>query len=344
MDINEEIKKESQNIEIHSTSKMILARYLSEKKPEPKKRKRFWLPFGISLGGIGTLALATFLVIHFIPKPNTDANNIKIDYLTKEEAYTLSDSSLLSQTGLELFFGSQMNRGKNLSSGKKASFIGDIAIGVEDKEEHVKKTYSSLFGTIDDFLQTDNSFSLSYGKTTYIYDNEVYHYVLLQGEDRVYTKNDIREGVSINDAIYVMDGNIYKGCMYVNNEEDGQSLKSVFSNGNQSITIFQESDQDGRWLYYQTANQEGFLPQDLDVYRVSVDFLVDEEEKDACNLIHTYKEGMLETTTTYDRKTKAYNVSFLEITHSPSFSFLKTDFVAEKDEFGKLNYTFSTIL
>ena len=48
MDINEEIKKESEKFEIHSTSKMILARYLTEKKPEPKKRKRFWLPFGLS--------------------------------------------------------------------------------------------------------------------------------------------------------------------------------------------------------------------------------------------------------------------------------------------------------
>ena len=38
MDINEEIKKESEKFEIHSTSKMILARYLTEKKSEPKKK------------------------------------------------------------------------------------------------------------------------------------------------------------------------------------------------------------------------------------------------------------------------------------------------------------------
>lgn len=344
MDINEEIKNEADKIEIHTSSKMILARYLNEKKPETRKKKRFWIPLGVSLGAVSMAVLATFLTIYLTPKPNTDDTNIKIDYLAKEENYTLSDSSLLSQTGLELFFGSQMNKKNAPSNGKQAAFMGDVAIGVEDKEEHVKKTYSSLFGTIDDFLQTDNSFSLSYGKTTYVYDNETYHYVLLQGEDRVYTKSDIREGVSINDAIYVMDGNIYKGCMYVNNDEDEQSLKCVFKNDSQSIAIFQESDQDGRWLYYQTANQENFFPQDLDIYRVSVDFLVGGEEKDSCNLIHTYKEGMLETTTTYDRKEKTYDVSFLEITHSPSFSLLKTDFVAKKDSLGRLEYTFSTII
>ena len=65
MDINEEIKKESEKFEIHSTSKMILARYLTEKKPEPKKRKRFWLPFGLSLGTVAVAALSTFLAIRF---------------------------------------------------------------------------------------------------------------------------------------------------------------------------------------------------------------------------------------------------------------------------------------
>lgn len=342
MDINEEIKKESEKLEIHSTSKMILARYLAEKKEEPKKRKRFWLPFGLSLGTVAVAALSTFLVIHLTPKPNTNDADVKIDYLTKGENCTLNDSSLLSQTGMDLFFGSQMNRKSSLSTGKKAAFMGDIAIGVENKEEHVKNVYSSLFGTIDLFLETDNSFSLSYGTTTYIYDNETYHYVLLQGESRVYTQNDIREGVSINQAIYVMGGNIYKGCMYVNNDEDEQSLKCVFKNDAQSITIFQESDEDGRWLYYQTANLNNFLSQDLDIYRVSVDFLVDDQEKDSCNLIHNYKEGSLETTTVFDRKEKTYAVSFLEMTYSPSFSLLKTDFVAKKDPSGALNYTFPT--
>ena len=152
MDINEEIKKESEKFEIHSTSKMILARYLTEKKSEPKKRKRFWLPFGLSLGTVAVAALSTFLAIRFTPKPNSDDSNIQIDYLTKEENYTLNDSSLLSQTGIDLFFGSQMNRKRSLPSGKKASFMGDIAIGVQNKEEHVKNTYSSLFGTIDLFL------------------------------------------------------------------------------------------------------------------------------------------------------------------------------------------------
>ena len=342
MDINEEIKKESEKFEIHSTSKMILARYLTEKKSELKKRKHFWLPFGLSLGTVAVAALSTFLAIRFTPKPNSDGSNIQIDYLTKGEKYTLNDSSLLSQTGIDLFFGSQMNRKQSLPSDKKASFMGDIAIGVQNKEEHVKNTYSSLFGTIDLFLETDNSFSLSYGTTTYIYDNETYHYVLLQGENRVYTQNDIREGVSINQAIYVMDGNIYKGCMYVNNDEDEQSLKCVFVNGTRSITIFQESDEDGHWLYYQAMNQEIFLPQDFDIYRISVDFLVDGQEKDSCNLIHNYKEGSLQTTTLYDRKEKTYEVSFLEMTYSPSLSYLETDFVAKKDDFGRLNYTFPT--
>lgn len=327
MDIEDKIKEESQNLEIHTQSYQILSKF-----EERKRKKKFpvWIP--LTSFGILASSLPVTLICLNLPKKDTRDDQVIVNPIV-EEVVSLEDSSVLSQTGLQLFYSSQLQNEKDVSV-KRLHIDTDVIINVENKEERIKEKYPPLFNMANQFFETNDKMSYTYGKTSFVHDKETYNYVLVQGENKVYTKKDIREKSPINSACYVIGNRIYKGNILYKNDNGEEQIVSSFINKDRQITILKDSDDYGTGLFYKIQN----IDEDkaFEFYKISAS--IHKGDKNRCEVIHSDLKGILRTVTE-ETDTNSYDVYYDEIVFSP-LSILKTDFSFSITEDGIWNYKF----
>lgn len=341
MDIENEIKEELKGINIHTTSDMILEKYNRIQEEKNRKKKKYFIPLIASLSALACTLVAILIPTLFHKQSDTPIQDNRYDpILTKD--VSLKDNSLLSQTGLELFYGASLGQ-KSLPGKQVKRLLSadiDINLNIQDKEKRIETTYGNLFPYIDGFLSSDNTLTISYGKTDFIYKNETYSFVLFQGENKVYTKKDIQNGESINKAVYVLNGQVYPGYIYadVNEEEEEKKIRSVFNDNDTLISIMQDEDEDGKGLFYRISEKKDKIFVESEFYKLTTVF-EKENNIDECDLVHSKPTGIIKTKTIHERGTDIYQAEYFELTYSP-VSILKTDFSVTKDKSGNLIYDF----
>lgn len=331
MEIEERIKKESESYSIQTSSADILSMYREKK----KKRFPLWIPVTGLLGAVA--CLIAILVPLNLPKPDTPQSAVSVTPIV-EKNVPLEDDSLLSQAGLQLFFSSQLESAKisgNVKS-RQFSLIGDlIEEETEKKQERIKKNYASLFSLQQSFFETDNQISYTYGKTQYYYKNEKYNYVLMEGENKIYTQNDIDKDFSLDKAVYVLKGNIYQGTILVNKDEESYSLITRFENDSESITVLKGEDEDGSGLFYQVRDKSDKADTPSEFYKISTEFSLDEAFQ--VNIIHSTTKVLLKADTIKDGND--YHVDYFDMQYMP-FSLVKEEFDFTLDDMGNILYQF----
>lgn len=345
MDIKNEIRNESTDYQIRTTSRDIMRRYEMEKAPE-KKKVTWFFPVAGTLSFAAVACAIAVICMNVLPvKPDTPPiGSAKIDPLVTE-VVPLDDSSRLSQTGLQLFLSGQLVQPSD-SSNKKNAFRFeddfDISFNVTDKEKRIKDTYTPLFHIANDFLTTGNELSIVYGKTNYEYQGQKYQYVLKQGENMVFTSFDLKgKEVTKTNALYSIGGEIYVGFIYVEKEDDEETIRSTFVKKDKLITIIKETEEDESKLVYLIGDNSGKNGGGiLEKFEISTEF---PEEGTAafeeCEITHLTTHSLVKTKTEYDKDESKYQVEYSDIIYSP-YSSLKTEFGFTVDESGNLNYFF----
>lgn len=342
MDIKNEIRNESADYQIRTTSRDIMRRYEMEKKPE-KKKVGWFFPVAGTLSFAAAACAIALICMNVSPiKPdNPPIGSAKIDTLISE-VVPLDDPSRLSQTGLQLFLSGQLVQPSDSPSKKNAFRFDedlDISINVTDKEKRIKDTYTPLFHIANDFLTTGNELSFVYGKTDYEYQGKKYQYVLKQGDNMVFTSIDLKgKDVTKTNALYSIGGEIYIGFIYVEKEEDEEKISSTFINKDKLITISKETEEDESKLVYTIGDKSG--KNLLERFEISTEF---PEEGSAafeeCEITHMTTRSFVKTKTEYDKDESKYQVEYSDVIYSP-YSSLKTEFSFTVDGSGNLNYFF----
>lgn len=331
MDIEKKIKEEAESYPIHTTSGDILSMY------QEKKKKRF--PYWIPVAGLALASLIVTLICINLPKPDTPQSDVSVTPIVEKEV-SLEDDTLLSQAGLQLFFSTQLESSgnRNLRQRQLPDIGSVIQEAKEKKEERIKKNYASLFSLQKSFFETDDHISYTYGKTEYYYKNEKYNYVLIEGDSKIYTKDDIEKDFSLSKAVYVLKGNIYRGSVLVKNEEDGLDLVTTFENEDKAITILKGEDEDGSGLFYQVSDKNDKEHKPSEFYKISTKFGKEGDDVDRVDIIHSTTKSLLKATT---RKGKTqYDVDYFDMQYTP-FSLIKEDFSFTLSEEGDIQYQFN---
>lgn len=331
MDIEKKIKEEAESYPIHTTSGDILSMY------QEKKKKRF--PYWIPVAGLALASLIVTLICINLPKPDTPQSDVSVTPIVEKEV-SLEDDTLLSQAGLQLFFSTQLESSgnRNLRQRQLPDIDSVIQEAKEKKEERIKKNYTSLFSLQKSFFETDEHISYTYGKTEYYYKNEKYNYVLIEGDSKIYTKDDIEKDFSLSKAVYVLKGNIYRGSVLVKNEEDGLDLVTTFENEDKAITILKGEDEDGSGLFYQVSDKNDKEHKPSEFYKISTKFGKEGDDVDRVDIIHSTTKSLLKATT---RKGKTqYDVDYFDMQYTP-FSLIKEDFTFTLNEEGDIQYQFN---
>lgn len=329
MDIDKELKKESETFRIRTSSQKILSAYQAKPSSErkPASKNHWWIP--VSGGLVFACTAVAICAVVFTTKPSSSFQPIL------EEELPLDDASLVGQTGLQLFYGSQFAPKNQTNSNTKRS----ISINVPDVQARVRKNYDGLYATIHSFFGTGNKLVVRYGKTDFTYEGEKYPYVLIQGDSKVYTKEDIRNGQNENIAVYQMSDKTYKGYIYCDSDEDLKLVRSVFYSTDKKITIAQGSDEDGTGLFCRIS----YRTQDVkesESYLISMEFSKGTSDFDRCFMAHRTGLSLVKATTEYDDRKQQYHVDYLDIVAS-DLSGIHTEFTYTVNVDGSLSYHFS---
>lgn len=330
MDIEKRIKEEAESYPIHTTSKDILSMY------QEKKKKRF--PYWIPVTGLALTSLIVTLICINLPKPDTPQSDVSVTPIVEKEV-SLEDDTLLSQAGLQLFFSTQLESSgnRNLRQRQLPNIDSVIQEAKEKKEERIKENYTSLFSLQNSFFKTEDHISYTYGKTEYYYKNEKYNYVLIEGDSKIYTKDDIEKDLSLSKAVYVLKGNIYQGSILVKNEEESLDLVTTFENEDKAITILKGEDEDGSGLFYQVSDKDDKEHKPSEFYKISTQFGKEGDDVDRVDIIHSTTKNLLKATT---RKGKTqYDVDYFDMQYTP-FSLIKEEFSFTLNEEGEIQYQF----
>ena len=349
MKIEEKLKSEAESYEIKTTSETILSKYeiRQQERTEAKTKKRLWWVPLLGLVGAGMVASAIILPVTLGRvainlKDSSESQTSAKDVILVRQTKALGDQSLLSQAGLQLFYGAQLEKGGS-NGGKKTLRANDSSVSPENPQhEEVKRNYNSMFTTINSFFATDNGLSLTYASTSYLYEGITYSYVIIEGDNRLYTVKDIREGSPINLALYEIGGEVFSGIVYVDSEEEEQEIRCWFRNGNKEITMSQESDEDGAGLFYRIVDTTSASATSVEFYKISLEWAEEETDSsfDECFFLHSSGTKMVKAETQYKKKKNEYSVDYLDIAFHP-YSFYETTFTFTLNEDGSLNYRFS---
>lgn len=349
MKIEEKLKHESESYEIKTTSQTILSKYEArqQEKAEAKQRKRLWW---VPLAGVAGTALIASAIIFPISLGNnafnsgdsTDSQTTQQDVVLIEQTKALGDRSLLSQAGLQLFYGSQLESGNNGNGSKILRANASFALN-ETEQESVKRNYNSMFSTINSFLATDNGLTLTYASTSYTYEGITYSYVIIEGENRLYTVKDIREAPAVNLACYHLGDETFSGIVYVDSEDDEQEIRCWFRNGDKEITMAQETDEEGAGLFCRIVDTTSASATSVEFYKIALEWAEEKTDSsfDKCFFLHSYGTGMVKAETQYKRKRDEYSVDYFDITYQP-YSFVETTFTFTINEDGTLAYHFTS--
>lgn len=326
MDIKNEIKNEVNGLQIKTTSQDILSRYENETQ---KKRFPFWIPISASLS-LATMAAAVSLIVVNLPKKEDVKPPVSIDPIV-EEVVSLNDDSPLSQTGLQLFYSSQIEKGTKSDRKQAIRFSNDFQVNITDREERIKANYFPLFKMANNFFSTRDQLSFVYGKTSFSYHGEKYSYVLSLGKDKVFTQNDISGEISMTQAVFSFSDELYEGFIYMEQNGEGNKIRSCFNNGNKAITILKDEDEEGSGLFYQISDVDEDENAVSEFYKISTEFSKDGSSIDDCRIIHSSTKGIIKATTDYEKASDKYFVDYSDVFYSP-FSLLKTQFSFTLDE------------
>ena len=338
MDIENKIRQESEEYQIKTTSSMILQKFNAVKEEKQRKRVPLWIPITGSLAAVFCAGAVAFVSIQALNKSDTPKEDVKYETLVNK-IYSLEDNSLISQAGLQLFYGSQLQSVNPIQRKEKIRDIqADISIAVKDKEERIQKNYNEIYPSIHGFLSTEDSLPVIYGKTDYTYSNQKYSYVLIQGSNRIYTKKDIR-GNPNTAALYDFDGEIYKGYLSLEETDEEQNLITTYQNGDKEIIIKKDKDDDGEGLFYyirEKSNDNLFL--DSEFYKINTTF-EKEGNISTCRFVHSMTNGLIKTMTEYSKEKKSYEVDYFDIIYAP-FSTVLDRFSYTIDESNQISYQF----
>ena len=355
-DIEQKLREETSSLEIKTTSKMILSRF--EEKQAEKKKMNLWVPLSSAAVLLAACSVTAFVLISPLTKGNDSSSDLTSEnpFISLPQGFVslidqevaLDDQNLVSQTGLQLFFGSQLTGGENTLSRVRnlKSRYGNHGITAE-QEEIVKTTYDEMFSTINSFFSTNDRLSILYGTIDFNYQTVLgeveYHYALIEGDNIIYTVDDIRSGEEINQALYYFDGEYYEGTIVTYQEEDEEEKKtySYFRKGMKEITIKQETDEDGTGLFYRINDYSDFGKPKEEWYKISIEW--DEENPDSnfdeCKFIHQTQTRIVNTKTEYSEDDNQYQVHYMD-TDPLSLEFFMTNFSFTLDEEGKIIYQF----
>lgn len=317
---------------------MILQKFNAVKEEKQRKRVPLWIPITGSLAAVFCAGAVAFVSIQALNKSDTPKEDVKYETLVNK-IYSLEDNSLISQAGLQLFYGSQLQSVNPIQRKEKIRDIqADISIAVKDKEERIQKNYNEIYPSIHGFLSTEDSLPVIYGKTDYTYSNQKYSYVLIQGSNRIYTKKDIR-GNPNTAALYDFDGEIYKGYLSLEETDEEQNLITTYQNGDKEIIIKKDKDDDGEGLFYyirEKSNDNLFL--DSEFYKINTTF-EKEGNISTCRFVHSMTNGLIKTMTEYSKEKKSYEVDYFDIIYDP-FSTILDCFSYTIDERNQISYQF----
>ena len=355
-DIEQKLREETSSLEIKTTSKMILSRF--EEKQAEKKKMNLWVPLSSAAVLLAACSVTAFVLISPLTKEIGSSSDLTSEnpFISLPQGFVslidqevaLDDQNLVSQTGLQLFFGSQLTGGENTLSRVRnlKSRYGNHGITAE-QEEIVKTTYDEMFSTINSFFSTNDRLSILYGTIDFNYQTVLgeveYHYALIEGDNIIYTVDDIRSGEEINQALYYFDGEYYEGTIVTYQEEDEEEKKtySYFRKGMKEITIKQETDEDGTGLFYRINDYSDFGNPKEEWYKISIEW--DEENPDSnfdeCKFIHQTQTRIVNTKTEYSEDDNQYQVHYMD-TDPLSLEFFMTNFSFTLDEEGKIIYQF----
>ena len=223
-----DIKKELDNYEIKTTSKMILDRL-------PKKKHYKFNPFitlTLSISTLGMAAAVLALVLTLNMK-----NNLSSNITNYTNTVSLSSKSLESQVALEVLYAGNMNE----------TTVNSLVSEITQTEfEEAVDNIDSIYPLVSDLYNHLDNLSIDYEKGKYTILNTVYNYKYQIVDYILYTNDDMFESADDDeleiegDIALDLNGSIYNGTIELEIEEDESEVKLEYYMGTRKVTIKKE--------------------------------------------------------------------------------------------------------